>query len=50
MYRVSFNNMFNSTELEFAAPTELYDDLDGKMSDVRDVGAKDDLLLLLDMC
>ncbi len=45
LYRISFN-----TELEFAAPTELYDDSDGEMSDVTWNETKDDLFLLLDIC
>ena len=41
LYRVLFN-----TELEFAAPTELYDDSGGWKDEWRDVEAEDDLSLL----
>ena len=41
LYRVLFN-----TELEFAAPTELYDDSGGWRDEWRDVEAEDDLSLL----
>ena len=41
LYRVLFN-----TELEFAAPTELYDDSGGWRYEWRDVEAEDDLSLL----
>ena len=41
LYRVLFN-----TELEFAAPTELYDNSGGWRDEWRDVEAEDDLSLL----
>ena len=41
VYRLMFN-----TELESAAPTELYDDSDGWRDEWRDVEAEDDLSLL----
>ena len=41
LYRVSLNK-----ELEFAAPTELYDDSGGWRDEWRDVEAEDDLSLL----